>query len=126
MPALCAAARPSPTPTSRSNNLLPRSRLGLGPLSERAAIDELGDQVLLAVKLADLVHRDNVRVVQRRGHLRFLLEAATRTAIEQTRRFAGTCCGTPPSGRVMRSCAAQAGRRRPFADIMAPHQAHGH
>ena len=61
--------------------------------------------------LADLVHGDNVRVVQRRGHLRFPLEAATRTAIEQTRRFAGTCCGTPPSGRVMRSW-CRSGRKK--------------
>jgi len=50
-------------------DLAPRSRGGLDPLGERAAIDELRHEVRMAVGLADLVHGQDVRVIQcRRRH----------------------------------------------------------
>ena len=46
------------------------------PVRERAAVDELGDEVLPAVELAGVVDRDDMRVVQGGGGLRFPLEPA--------------------------------------------------
>ena len=51
------------------------------PVSERAAIDELGDEILPALELARVVDREDVRMIERRDRLRFALEAAARGRI---------------------------------------------
>ena len=44
-------------------------------LAQRLAFEQLRDDVGRAVVHADVVHREDVRVIQRRGGSRFLLEA---------------------------------------------------
>src|SRR5215471_16790566 len=46
------------------------------PVAEGTCFDEFGDQVLAAFKLPRIVDRNDVRMVQRRGHLGFALEPA--------------------------------------------------
>ena len=53
--------------------LEPRAR---HPLAQRLALDELGDDEVRAVDFADLVNGEDVRMVERRGRPRLLLEAA--------------------------------------------------
>ena len=53
------------------------------PLFQRAAIDELGHEILPPVELADVVHRENVGMIQRRCHLRFALETPAACGICQ-------------------------------------------
>ena len=48
------------------------------PIVERAAVDELAHDVLPSVVLADVVDRDDVRMIERRRDLRFSLETASR------------------------------------------------
>ena len=50
----------------------------LRPVPERAAVDELGDEILPALELAGVVHGQDVRMIERRRRLRFALEAAAR------------------------------------------------
>ena len=50
---------------------------------ERATVDQLGYEVLASVKLTDVVDCQDVRVVQRGGHLRFALEAAAAGDVTQ-------------------------------------------
>src|SRR6059036_1901334 len=57
------------------HDLPPGAFLGAGPIFERAAIDELGDQVLAALKITRVVNGEDVGMVERRSHLRFALEA---------------------------------------------------
>ena len=68
------------------DDLPPRALVGPRPVSERAAVDELRDQILPAVELPDVVDREDVRMVQRGRRLRFALEAAARGRIGQRRR----------------------------------------
>ena len=56
------------------HDLPPRALLAVRPVLERAAIDELGHQVLLAVRFAGFEDREDVGMVERGGRLRFLLE----------------------------------------------------
>ena len=56
------------------DELGPRPPFGGGPILERSVIDEFGDQIRTAVQLADVVHGENVRVVQRGRCLGFALE----------------------------------------------------
>ena len=58
------------------DGLAPLALRSSRPLSQRAAIDELGDQILAALELARIVHGDDVRVIERRSRLGFTLEAA--------------------------------------------------
>jgi hypothetical protein len=51
---------------------------GVNPILERSAVDELRDEILTIVELAGVVDGDDVRMVQRRGRLRFALEPAPR------------------------------------------------
>ena len=60
------------------DGLAPAALRSSRPIPERAAVDELGDQILPALELARVVHRDDVRVIERRGGLGFALEAAAR------------------------------------------------
>ena len=51
------------------------------PVLERAAVDELAHDVLAAAVLADVVHRDDVRVLERRRRRGFLPKAALRVVV---------------------------------------------
>ena len=48
----------------------------LPPLPEGSSVNELRDEVLPALELARVVHRHDVRVIERRGRVRFAFEAA--------------------------------------------------
>src|SRR5437899_919892 len=63
------------------HNLAPSALLGAGPILQRAAVDKLRNQILPTLELVRIVDRKNVRMVQRRGHLRLALEAASRRHI---------------------------------------------
>ena len=65
------------------DDLPPGARRRARPIAQRAAVDELRDDVLAPFVLADVVHREDVRMVQRGGHLRFALEAPPRLRVEQ-------------------------------------------
>ena len=54
------------------------------PLPQRAAVHVLGDQVLPLAILAGVVHGHDVRMIQRRRHLRFALEAPAGFGIRET------------------------------------------
>jgi hypothetical protein len=51
------------------------------PVAERPPVDELGDEVLPAVDLTRVVHRQDVRMIQGRSGLGFPLKAAARRAV---------------------------------------------
>src|SRR4051812_24805201 len=46
------------------------------PLAQRFAFDVLGGDVMRAAVLADLINRDDVRMIERRGRARLALKAA--------------------------------------------------
>jgi hypothetical protein len=56
-------------------DLTPASLLGASPVSERATINQLGNQILAAIKLSGIVDGKNVGMVQRGCHLGLALEA---------------------------------------------------
>ncbi len=56
------------------------------PVVQRAAVDELAHEILRSVVLADVVHRHDMRMVQRRRRLGFLLEAPPRLRVGERRR----------------------------------------
>ena len=58
------------------DDLPPRPLFGSGPSAKRASVDKFGDQVLAPIELACVVDGQNMRMIERRGHLRFALEAA--------------------------------------------------
>ncbi len=62
------------------HDLLPPARLS-GPLAQRAAVDVLRDQVLAILVFARVVHRHDVRMVQRGDHPRFALKAPPRLGV---------------------------------------------
>ena len=80
IPASCAAARPSATPTHVST-ILPVAPVEPAPVAQRAAVHQLGDEVLTSLELVGVVHGEDVRMVQRRCELRFALEAAARRRV---------------------------------------------
>src|SRR5579872_127719 len=59
------------------HDLTPSPLTGLRPISQRAAVDVFGDQVLPSLPFACSVDCQNVRMVERRSHLSLALEAAT-------------------------------------------------
>ena len=68
------------------HDLAPRALLALRPVLERAAVDELGDQILPAVRFASFEDREDVWMVERGGRLRFLLEPPARDHVGHLRR----------------------------------------
>ena len=58
------------------DRLAPCVMSGAHPIGQRAAVGQLRDEVLPAVELADVMNRDDVRMIQRGRRLRFPLEAA--------------------------------------------------
>jgi hypothetical protein len=65
------------------HNLSPRAVFGLGPIPERAAVYELGDDVMTTFELADVMNGEYVRMIERRGHLRLALKAPARGGVSQ-------------------------------------------
>src|SRR4029077_9693265 len=55
-------------------------------LAQRVALEQLGDHVGRAGVLTDVVHRENVWMIERRGGARFLLEAVHALAVRSKRR----------------------------------------
>ena len=68
------------------DDLPPGARRGARPVLQCAAVDELRDDVLAPFVLADVVDRENMRMIQCRGHLRFALKAPPRVRVEQLAR----------------------------------------
>ena len=77
MPRAWAAARPSADLRRDIEQLAAGDRAPLDGGAERLALDQLGDDVRLSRRTADVVDRDDVRVVQRAGSARLLLETLT-------------------------------------------------
>ena len=75
MPLSCAAPRPSAIWRAIASASATGSGALLEPLRERLAFDQLQHQERLAVGLLEAVDRADVRVVERREHLRLALEA---------------------------------------------------
>jgi hypothetical protein len=64
-------------------HLPPRTRLGMPPLLQRAAVDEFRDEILRARVFADVVHCDDVRMIERRRQLGFALKAPAGARVEK-------------------------------------------
>ena len=52
-----------------------------GPVLQRSAVDEFGDQILAAFKFSDIVNGQDMRMIERRGELRLPLETPSRRGI---------------------------------------------
>jgi hypothetical protein len=63
--------------------LPPAALLGLRPILQGATVDKLRNQVLPTLELTRIVHREDVRMIQRRCHLRLPLKAAPRDRVDQ-------------------------------------------
>ena len=75
MPFSCAAARPCAICTAKSSAVRGGSGAAAQSVAQRLAFEQLRHDVRRAVVAADVVDREDVRVIQRRGGARFLLEA---------------------------------------------------
>jgi len=64
-----------------------RERTTVQSLAQRFALEQLGDDVGGAAVLTDVMHREDVRVIQRRGGSRFLLK--TRQSLRLCRQAGG-------------------------------------
>jgi len=64
-------------------HVLPTARLPLNPVLERTAVDEFGGQILPAVEFAHVVDSENMRMIERRRHLRLALKAAAGSRVGQ-------------------------------------------
>src|SRR5262245_19962195 len=53
-----------------------REPVAIQPLTKCLAVNELGDDVMRSIRLADLENREDVRMVERGGGASLLLEAA--------------------------------------------------
>ena len=58
------------------HDLPPGAFFRAGPILQRAAINELSDQILAAIKIASVMNGENMRMIERRHRLRLALEAA--------------------------------------------------
>ena len=56
-------------------DILPIARLPLNPVLERAAVDEFGHQILPAVEFTYVIDGEDVRMIERRRHLRLALKS---------------------------------------------------
>ena len=63
------------------HDVLPGTLFGAGPVFESAAVDEFSNQELTPFEFAGIVYREDMRMIQRRSHLRFALEAAAGGAV---------------------------------------------
>ena len=60
--------------TAAANHLVVRQRAARQPAGQGLALDELEDQILMSLVLADIVQRADVRMIERRQAARFTLE----------------------------------------------------
>ena len=72
-------------------------------LAQRSSLDELHRDELDAVRGADVVDRDEIRVVQRRGRARFLLEALQPLGVRREGRRENLESELPTETRVARA-----------------------
>src|SRR5262249_43953969 len=63
------------------DNLPPGAPFLLGPACECSAVDELGHEILLAVRITHVMDSKDMRMVERRGHLSLLLKAVASGSI---------------------------------------------
>ena len=75
IPFSCAAASPRAMATAYADRLSHRNRAGRQPLAQRLPFEQLRDDERRVPFDADVVHRQDVRMAQRRGGACFLLEA---------------------------------------------------
>ena len=75
MPRSCAAARPFATCDGVVGGFARGQRAGVEHVPQRVAVEQLRHHVRHAALGADIVHDEDVRMVQRGGRARFLLEA---------------------------------------------------
>ena len=73
---LVSAGQRVADPRHQLEDLAQARLLGPDPLAKSAAVDELGDEILAVVERARLVDGEDMRVIERGGHLGLLLEAA--------------------------------------------------
>ena len=103
MPLSCAAARPSAICTAIVERLARRQRARCQRVAQRLAVEQLRHDVRRAVVHADVVHREDVRMVQRRGGSRFLLEALQPVGIGARRSRENLDRDVAPEARVARA-----------------------
>src|SRR5262245_14665795 len=65
------------------HDLPPAASLRIGPVAQRAAIDEFRDEILLTLKFAHVVDRKDMRMVEKGRHLRLTLKPAARARVRQ-------------------------------------------
>src|SRR6266566_7406521 len=75
IPFSCAAARPRRNLLGVFDGFAHRQRPGTQPLAQCLTLQKLGDHIGRAFVLAKIVHRQNVRMIQRSRGLRLLLKA---------------------------------------------------
>src|ERR1700693_5970293 len=68
-------------PHQQFDYMPPARLLTLSPILQRAAIDVFRNQILASLELPDVVHRQNVRMVERGDHLRLALEKPARIGV---------------------------------------------
>ena len=83
MPLSCAASSASAICRAMVSASSQRKRPACDEVRERRPIDQLQDERLLAVRFLEPVDRRDVRMIQRREHLRFALEARQAIGIER-------------------------------------------
>ena len=103
MPLSCAAARPRAIATAYSTARRDRQRAVRADLPQRLAVEQFGDDERRAIVHADVEDGTDVRMVERRGRVRFPLEAREPIRIGHDRRAGSTLIATSRSSRV--SCA---------------------
>ena len=67
----------------RLDNLVPVAPALLAPVAQRAAVHQLGHEVLPSLELVRIVHGEDVRMIERRGEPRFALEAPARRRVRE-------------------------------------------
>ena len=67
------------------DNLTRRPLLRLRPAPKRPAVDQFRDQVLPSIVLADVIHRENVWVIERRDGSRLALKSVARSGVGEIR-----------------------------------------
>ena len=83
MPSACARARALGRLRGELEQLAQRQRLLPERLAQRAALDQLHRDVERAAFVADVVHRHDVRVVERRGGAGLALEALAAVCVRR-------------------------------------------
>jgi len=83
------------------DHLAPPAPLGPRPCLQRATIDKLRDDVLPTIERADVVDREDVRMIERRERARFTLEAGQMIGVGGEDRGHHPDAGARTLGRLM-------------------------